>query len=82
MFFKVYQGLEHFRNKSEFYTWLYRIAVNHCINYIRRQPRRSALSHEPSSADKGFYDHPYHSAIETEEFLQQVRDALSTLTSK
>ena len=34
-FFKAYQGLEHFKNESEFYTWLYRIAVNHCIEHMR-----------------------------------------------
>ena len=82
VFSKAYQGLEHFKNESECYTWLYRIAVNYCIDYIRRQSGRSALSDEPSSADKGFYDHPYHAVLETEEFPRQVHDALSALTPK
>ena len=35
-----------------------------------------------STGSKGFYDHPYHAALETEEFLRQVHDALSALTPK
>ena len=79
---KVYQELGRYKNESQFYTWLYRIAANHCIHYIRRQSRRSALSDEPSSADKGVYDRLYHAALKTEEFFRQVHDALPALTPK
>lgn len=39
VFVKVYQSLSTFNGKSAFTTWLYRIAVNTSINYLRRQKR-------------------------------------------
>lgn len=35
VFVKVYGALKHFRMESEFFTWLYRIAVNISLNKIR-----------------------------------------------
>ncbi len=35
-FLKAMEGLRHFRGKSAFYTWLYRIATNLTISYRRR----------------------------------------------
>jgi len=34
-FLKAYQGLPGFRGRSSFKTWLYRIAINLCKNYVR-----------------------------------------------
>ncbi|MCS7253896.1 MAG: sigma-70 family RNA polymerase sigma factor [Armatimonadota bacterium] len=36
-FIKVFTKLGEFKGKSKFYTWLYRIAVNVCIDFRRRQ---------------------------------------------
>ncbi len=36
-FVKVYKYLDHFKGDSSFYTWLYRITVNVCIDVIRRR---------------------------------------------
>ena len=36
IFIKVWQNARRFKGKSKFSTWLYRIAVNHCINYRRK----------------------------------------------
>lgn len=36
VFLKAYEALSSFRKKSSFHTWLYRIASNSCINYLRR----------------------------------------------
>ncbi len=36
-FVKVYRYLEHFKGDSSFYTWLYRITANICIDIIRRR---------------------------------------------
>ena len=36
VFIRVYKGLKKFKFKSEFSTWLYRIAVNVCLTYRSR----------------------------------------------
>ncbi|MDQ3068709.1 MAG: RNA polymerase sigma factor [Acidobacteriota bacterium] len=37
VFIKVYQSLGRFRQDAQFTSWLYRIAMNACIDYKRRQ---------------------------------------------
>ncbi len=44
MFIKVWKGLENFREDSQLYTWLYRIATNECLTFIAQQKKRSAIS--------------------------------------
>ncbi len=39
VFVKVYRYLEKFNHQSSFYTWLYRITHNTCIDYIRKNTR-------------------------------------------
>ncbi|WP_224246860.1 RNA polymerase sigma factor [Hyalangium gracile] len=36
-FVKVYKYLDHFKGDASFYTWLYRITVNICIDIIRKR---------------------------------------------
>ena len=36
-FVKVYKYLDHFKGDASFYTWLYRITVNICIDVMRRK---------------------------------------------
>ena len=44
MFIKVWKGLENFREDSQLYTWLYRIATNECLSFIEQQKKRSTVS--------------------------------------
>ena len=39
VFIKVYENMDSFEKRSQIYTWIYRIAVNHAINYMRRERR-------------------------------------------
>jgi len=39
VFIRAYRGIKSFQGKSSFSTWLYRIAVNTCIDYTRRRSR-------------------------------------------
>lgn len=43
-FIKAYQNLNSFRAEASFYTWLYRIAVNTCLDYKKRPFLESIFS--------------------------------------
>jgi len=38
-FMKVWKNLDNFRNQSMISTWIYRIAVNTCLSYLRSESR-------------------------------------------
>ena len=40
-FLKVWQNLDKFRNQAMISTWIYRIAVNTCLSYLRVEKRQS-----------------------------------------
>ena len=42
--FRVWNGLENFREDSQLYTWLYRIATNECLTYLEQQKKKSSVS--------------------------------------
>ena len=54
-FIKAYRALPKFRGDSQFYTWLYRIAVNTAKNYL------VACSRRPPSSDVDLADAEYYS---------------------
>jgi RNA polymerase sigma-70 factor (ECF subfamily) len=43
-FVKAYQALKSFKGGSSFYTWLYRIAVNKTINFLKQRKNRQHMS--------------------------------------
>ena len=44
MFIKVWNALENFREDSQLYTWLYRIATNESLSFLEQQKKRSSVS--------------------------------------
>lgn len=44
MFIKAWKGLENFREDSQLYTWLYRIATNESLTFLDQQKRKSSIS--------------------------------------
>ena len=44
MFIKVWKGLENFREDSQLYTWLYRIATNESLTFLSQRKKRSSVS--------------------------------------
>ncbi|HAO67662.1 MAG TPA: RNA polymerase subunit sigma-24 [Verrucomicrobiales bacterium] len=40
-FIKAYKALKRFKGESSFYTWIYRIAVNRTINFLKQRKRKS-----------------------------------------
>ena len=54
-FIKAYRALPKFRGESQFYTWLYRIAVNTAKNYLAARSRRPPGS-DIDAMDAEYYD--------------------------
>ena len=88
VFLKAYQSLNTFKKASQFYSWLYRIAINSCVDYMRRWPQRRTLSDNPISDDV-YYHHesarqlPSPSmALEHEELSMFLQRAVQELTPK
>ena len=44
LFVKVWRGLQNFREDSQLYTWLYRIATNESLTFLEHQKRHAAVS--------------------------------------
>jgi RNA polymerase sigma-70 factor (ECF subfamily) len=43
VFLRVFNSLANFKGDSSFYTWVYRIASNACVDYRRRRSRRQGV---------------------------------------
>lgn len=43
VFIEIFRSLKNFRNESKISTWLYRIAVNKSLNFIRKNKKHSIL---------------------------------------
>jgi RNA polymerase sigma-70 factor, ECF subfamily len=42
-FIKIWKGLEGFRSDAQLFTWLYRIATNEALSFIKTKKRRSIV---------------------------------------
>lgn len=43
-FIKAFQALPRFKGDSSFFTWIYRIAVNRTINFLKQRRKRTQIS--------------------------------------
>jgi len=86
-FLKVHQSLPSFEGTSQFYTWLYRIVVNLCLDQLRRRRfERVELDQGRANDDTLDGNLPHHlgsdphaslAAKELRERLEQAFDRLS-----
>ncbi len=53
IFVKVFYALNRFKGQSSFYTWLYRIASNHCLDVLRKKSRHRSESLDQLIENKG-----------------------------
>tara|TARA_B100001063_G_C16395243_1_gene372134 strand:- start:39 stop:560 length:522 start_codon:yes stop_codon:yes gene_type:complete len=82
VFLKVYNKRESFKNKSSIKTWVYRIAINTSIDYLRKRSRRPILRvpmNEPYvPRNKREWKHP-GTLLEEKEAYQSLFSALNQL---
>ena len=78
VFITVYKNLKHFRFESQFTTWLYRITVNRCKDYLRRMNVRKIFS----PIDEGYNVSEYSTPVENNDISKIVMDAIAKLPVK
>jgi RNA polymerase sigma-70 factor, ECF subfamily len=75
VFWLAYRNIQRFRLDSKFSTWLFRIAVNHCISRLRQRPPGAHFSmDDPGDASplKGWV--PSQESHEKEFLLDEQKD--------
>ncbi len=85
VFIKAYFALHKFREKSEFGTWIYRIAVNHCRDFLRKKNRMIQIPLENVIGKISIQEDKTHSEENEKEEEQRrkiVHTAIQTLPDK
>lgn len=80
-FMKAWANLDYFRGEAKLSTWLYRIALNECLNFLNRQRAEKHLSIDDAGAAlvNKLESDPYFDGDETQKMLQK---AIMTLPEK
>jgi len=90
VFVKAYQALGRFKGQSSFYTWLYRIAVNRTLNFVKKRNNRATFSlndvdpgieTDPTLLELATPDNPSRDAMMTD-IQEKLNKALQSLSEK
>jgi len=94
VFLRVFKHLPSFEGTSSFYTWIYRISVNLCIDHYRRRKMRSyeyddSFKHAPGVVEESVFPVVSSASRETptgrllkEELGAKIREAMDKLSPK
>src|SRR5690554_7777549 len=84
VFIKAYEKLNAFRGKSAFSTWLYRMAVNHSLNAVRKNKLKAYFWGNDGSdvPDRVDQDHEAYGQLRQKDDRALLRKALGTLDRK
>jgi RNA polymerase sigma-70 factor (ECF subfamily) len=80
-FIRVFRSLDRFDLRLKFYTWLYQIVVNLCIDMLRKQVKRRGVSLE-QVGDVAGAGNGSNSGLESSELRQRVYRVLDELPPK
>ena len=88
-FIRAYQGLGDFKSQCQFYSWLYRITVNLCIDFLRKKSRSEVLLYDSDESGElpmaNIPDPRAESpakAVENKELRTHIRKAVRRLPPK
>lgn len=82
VFIKVWKNLDGFREDAQLYTWIYRIATNESLTFLKRKKQRENISLDDDSSSylaDTLEDTSYFNGSDAQKKLQQ---ALITLPEK
>jgi len=88
VFIRAHKSLRRFRGDSRFYTWLYRITVNSCINQLKSQKPTVSLGNCDESWERGkpaLGSSPNRGPLERleeKELQRYVQNGINSLPSK
>ena len=89
-FVNAWRGLPRFQGESSFATWLYRLTTNVCIDFLRREKRRGALSmtisldgdEEERQAEVPDHRYDPHREAERRELREAIRGGLAQMSEE
>ena len=85
VFVAAFRAITDFKAKSSFFTWLYRIAINHCKNYLassirtRDAENRYRIEQPSGEIPAEDYERNPQSMLLAKEFVEHMEEALATL---
>ena len=86
VFVKVYHSLESFNQKSSYKTWIYRITINQCLDYIKQKNSQKRFfifgkksQNEQEYLNKATFEHP-GILMENKEEAAILFEVINTLT--
>ncbi len=81
VFVKIWKNIDKFRADSQLYTWVYRIATNECLNFLKKKQRRYFIPWQ--DAKNELMDKVDNSnLVSGYEIQKQLQKALLTLPDK
>lgn len=82
VFIKVYSALKDFREESNVFTWLYRIATNYSLNHIKRVKVKNTVSFEVVTEQIEYNEKKSDEKMDEEHRRKILVDAIETLPAQ
>ena len=81
VFVKIWKHIDNFREDAQLYTWIYRIATNECLNFLRKKRNKFFL---PINDVQNELSHKLETSsyIEGDEIQMKLQKALLKLPDK
>jgi len=80
VFVKVWKGLKNFRGDSKLYSWIYRIATNESLNYLRKLQKNNNVPYE--QVEYMLESRVHNETISGDEIERKLHKALIKLPEK
>ena len=87
VFSKTYKNIEHFDTDRKFSSWIYRIAHNESVNFLKRKSKRYTISWDDVSTSKDKLDSASNEErpeekMEHQEIMKEIEWALEKIPKK